>query len=697
MSESAAQVGCPPAKPQALNELSYKELQNMCMGFNLPANLKHSQMLRMLEARNAGDEATIHAILTEYREQRCKRRPKSTLPPGSRPEQTEQKTKRRRLSTANRHQDYCYVFPQQTASGQFWTSELPPESRHQSDDSAQLRAVDTSGLETMKLVMEATATRREVSAPELTVHRPQPLLRTLLQEGPGPSATETIVGAESPAPQSFYGGHATWPVYLDMQRADPPTYIPDATTTPHIFRPVLFDPGMDSTRLLDLNQPCSYSVPLEQAEDLSIGRHPPVIPPCHLEPPQTFPAFYPERVNPQSLRYSHSPKSTAAVTQPDHGTKCSRRGDNPPPLELVLNVKSDYHASEAPMPTFWKSATTTTHQCYRSPVCSATAISAPREMAENAVGQEEVPGAAEEPWWGAGNDGAHQVQRTAASFPEFRQNDQLSYPLIYSYLASTDEELQQETEGRRGLGWPLEAQHRPQAMSSPNDATSHVVDGGTSLFPAVSEDPQLRDAMFEIIQDEHRSRQPPVAQCCRYQRHGCRTAGLEPSDLQQHEKVCTYQTVQCYNQCAWSGRLKHLSAHLREVHRKEISRRAEASHTIPLHEVRALQKMSFLREVKRRLFVITIHCHGHLLYATIQFVPSWKPDSVSLVKASLEVVGQDGRPHSWRGKVRPVYESLSTLWATDQCLTVDPAAIGAFAGANIILHTKITAYGPGST
>lgn len=42
-------------------------------------------------------------------------------------------------------------------------------------------------------------------------------------------------------------------------------------------------------------------------------------------------------------------------------------------------------------------------------------------------------------------------------------------------------------------------------MSSPNDATSHVVDGGTSLFPAVSEDPQLRDAMFEIIQDEHRS------------------------------------------------------------------------------------------------------------------------------------------------------------------------------------------------
>jgi hypothetical protein len=87
------------------------------------------------------------------------------------------------------------------------------------------------------------------------------------------------------------------------------------------------------------------------------------------------------------------------------------------------------------------------------------------------------------------------------------------------------------------------------------------------------------------------------------------------------------------------------------------------------------------------------------LYCTpfpLQSVPSWKPDEVSLVKASLEVVGQDGQPHAWRGKVRPVYETLSALWATDQCLTVDPAAIGAFAGSNIILHTKITAYVTGS-
>jgi hypothetical protein len=55
-----------------------------------------------------------------------------------------------------------------------------------------------------------------------------------------------------------------------------------------------------------------------------------------------------------------------------------------------------------------------------------------------------------------------------------------------------------------------------------------------------------------------------------------------------------------------------------QAHKHEILRKAEASHTIPLHEVRALQKMSFLREVKRRLFVVTVYCHGHLLYATVQ-------------------------------------------------------------------------------
>jgi hypothetical protein len=78
-------------------------------------------MLTMLQARYAGDESTVHKILTEYREQRCRRRSitKSVRPAGKRPDQTDNKSKRRRLLTANRYEDYCYIFPQvsEVASG----------------------------------------------------------------------------------------------------------------------------------------------------------------------------------------------------------------------------------------------------------------------------------------------------------------------------------------------------------------------------------------------------------------------------------------------------------------------------------------------------------------------------------------------------------------------------------------------------
>jgi len=71
-------------------------------------------MLTMLQARYDGDESTVHKILTEYREQRCRRRStsKSVLPKEKRPDQTEHKPKRRRILTANRYEDYCYIFPQ---------------------------------------------------------------------------------------------------------------------------------------------------------------------------------------------------------------------------------------------------------------------------------------------------------------------------------------------------------------------------------------------------------------------------------------------------------------------------------------------------------------------------------------------------------------------------------------------------------
>ncbi|PNF19007.1 hypothetical protein B7P43_G12393 [Cryptotermes secundus] len=716
MSETGV-AGYAPVKTPTLNtdrnkplhELSYKELQNMCMGFNLPANLKHSQMLIMLQARSAGDETTVHRILTDYREQRCRRRPRNDVPPATHPGKTEHKAKRRRSLTENRHEDYRCTSPQ-TGSGHLWTSQLPPESRAQTGDGGEredsgkhLKADGTSGLETMKLVMEATATRRDVSAPELSLHRTHPLLLTMLQERPGPSTTETLCSPLACVmnisfPQNFCGKHQTRPpMYTD-------SYLPAATPTPQggLLKSLLTDPGVDSSRLHELNQPSSYE-PVEQAEDLSMGRRTvtqsPIFPPsCQFQTPQLF---CPERVSSQFNHCGTSENSSSLILSDviprDQGKETEvvtkhLDKDLPACLELVLNMKSGFFSTGTAMPKFLKAATTSTYQCYIAPVCSNSMTGLPEGAGETfekerQVTEPDLPGASDDPWW---------CPQQVPSFPEFRHNNQLSYPLIYSYVASTEEQLRQQNEERRGnvnVDWVPNVQHRPQAMSSPNE-TSQIIDSGNFL-PTISEHPQLDDAVLDIINGQQNLHLSDLGSC-RYQINGCKKAGLKQADLQRHENLCVFQTAECYNRCAWRGHLKHLVTHLRQAHKHEIFRKAEASHTIPLHEVRALQKISFLREVKRRLFVITVYCHGHLLYATVQSVPSGKPDTVSLVKASLEVVGHDGRPHAWRGKVRPVYETLSTLWATDQCLTMDPAAIGAFAGAHIILHTKITVYVPGS-
>jgi hypothetical protein len=67
----------------------------------------------MLQARYDGDESTVHKILTEYREQRCRGRStiRSVLNKEKRRDQTEHKSKRRRILKANRYEDYCYTFP----------------------------------------------------------------------------------------------------------------------------------------------------------------------------------------------------------------------------------------------------------------------------------------------------------------------------------------------------------------------------------------------------------------------------------------------------------------------------------------------------------------------------------------------------------------------------------------------------------
>jgi hypothetical protein len=75
--------------------------------------------------------------------------------------------------------------------------------------------------------------------------------------------------------------------------------------------------------------------------------------------------------------------------------------------------------------------------------------------------------------------------------------------MLTSYLL----QLQQQEEERRSLGWSLDAQHRPQAMSSPHDATSRVADSNNFL-PAVPEHRQLGDAMLDIVHDQRQLVRP---------------------------------------------------------------------------------------------------------------------------------------------------------------------------------------------
>jgi hypothetical protein len=80
MSESAL-VGCTPIKTPKLNaetskplhDLSYKELQNMCMRFNMPANLKVRRDLFVLMSCSTCQQnvgfiqwlATLEQVVTE--------------------------------------------------------------------------------------------------------------------------------------------------------------------------------------------------------------------------------------------------------------------------------------------------------------------------------------------------------------------------------------------------------------------------------------------------------------------------------------------------------------------------------------------------------------------------------------------------------------------------------------------------------
>jgi hypothetical protein len=68
-------------------------------------------------------------------------------------------------------------------------------------------------------------------------------------------------------------------------------------------------------------------------------------------------------------------------------------------------------------------------KCDSRTCCSVAAETSEKE---GQVAEPDLLGAPDDPWWGP---------QQAPSFPEFRHNNQLSYPLIYSYLASTEDQV----------------------------------------------------------------------------------------------------------------------------------------------------------------------------------------------------------------------------------------------------------------
>lgn len=125
--------------------------------------------------------------------------------------------------------------------------------------------------------------------------------------------------------------------------------------------------------------------------------------------------------------------------------------------------------------------------------------------------------------------------------------------------------------------------------------------------------------------------------------HGCLLV-LPPAQLSSHYLVCEFTMVQCpVAACLYQNIAKRLCNHIREVctsanfelnlqedfviprsfplfqtHRHDIGTGNESMHTVSIHQIHQKQHLTFLREVSRKLFVISIHCDESNIYATIQ-------------------------------------------------------------------------------
>ncbi|KAJ9575037.1 hypothetical protein L9F63_007800, partial [Diploptera punctata] len=122
-------------------------------------------------------------------------------------------------------------------------------------------------------------------------------------------------------------------------------------------------------------------------------------------------------------------------------------------LEFVLNMKLENLPTTSVLPRLWPIANTCTYQCYNTPLCSSIsstitsdmATTTSRPMPDYSVSEmyktemeQESPILADDPWWCSDTYLNHSQSQTG--YPNFRHNNELSYPLIYKYVASTEDE-----------------------------------------------------------------------------------------------------------------------------------------------------------------------------------------------------------------------------------------------------------------
>ncbi|XP_049804971.1 uncharacterized protein LOC126248190 [Schistocerca nitens] len=718
----------PGLDPQSF-DVAYLHLATTRRGLLQPRFVaKTARLLEVIEARRAGDEARVEQLLSEYREQRrlslaggsAAGRPATSGAPGT--------IKRRRVQGAARMRDFFY--PQLTSTSRTDGTGESCSRQSGQDCSWSPGSHAHAGLHTHD------------SSPEVQHQYQQGQQQKLQQQlQPQPQQEQQQLQQD----QAFLeddGINNSKPQIADISQDT------EHETKHSIMQQNIWFPQPVETKM---SPDSGFMSPSPFSSDEESANH--YWNATIMSPALLGPVYSQARMQSSIV---HQPLPPSTQMPPEERTYMR-------PLEMLWNLHND-------MQTAGASALTFSSYCYRRPI-SSVVVSPDSDRKPLSQPSLHFPIANQPPQSQCyvSTGGSHKF---VESPPNFRQNNQISYPLIYNYLASTEEqnwrnlalnmkdrnnllqkaklyqnhlhqlnqqyqsyhsqqnlhvqlpvadastppppppslppltapgEQQWNVQGNEKVGqWtppdttsaPLE-QDIPQLMG---DLTLALMNTVPSELPTTSNDTITPPA--EKLSASQPSCIPAVATCTTQAVEGTkgknrgRTAPLSVAsgaeDARSTFQEDSLHCVSCPQQeCNWTGRLRSLASHLRQRHVEAIMSATETSHTVTVAELQAQQHVYFLQEAGRRLFIVAAHFHGVIMYITVQSIPSGR---AGVARGALEVVASDGKPRSWRGRIRGYHEPLSLLWARKHCLTVDPAALGS--SSSITLYCSISLHAP---